>query len=246
MDVTTFHLVLAGTAAALVGLAKTGVPGIGMFVVVLMAMAFPDQPKQSVGILLPLLIAGDVVAITYYHRHAQWKKLWGLFPAVIVGMIAARFFLSWISNDVFRVALGSLILVLIGLEFLRRRLGWGAIPQNPAVTVGTGFAAGFATTAGNAAGPIMSVYFLSKGLPKQEFIGTAAWFFFLVNVSKVPIFWQLGMITPATLVFDAKLVLLVLAGAFAGIKLLPYIPQKSFDVLVLALSALAAIRLLLP
>lgn len=246
MEINTLHMVLAGMAAFMVGLSKTGIPGIGMFVVVLMAMSFPDAPKQSVGALLPLLIAGDIVAITYYNRHAQWKKLWGLFPAVVVGMVAARFFLEWISNDVFRIVLGSLILALVGLELMRRRLGWGALPQHPVVTGATGFGAGFTTTAGNAAGPIMSIYLLSKGLPKQEFIGTAAWFFFLVNVSKVPIFWELDMITSDTLLFDAKLVVLVLVGAFSGIKLLPYIPQKSFDLLVLVLSAIAAIRLLIP
>ena len=99
------HLILAGAGALLVGLAKTGLPGIGLFVVVLMAMAFPEDPKHSVGVLLPLLIVGDIVAISWYHRHARWAKLWGLFPAVIAGMVAARFFLAWVENDLFRLIL---------------------------------------------------------------------------------------------------------------------------------------------
>lgn len=235
-------LLLGGVAALLVGMAKNGVPGLGILVVPLMALAFPT--RTSVGTLLPMLITGDIIAILYYRRHAQWSKLWGLFPYVACGMALAWFVLKRIDDDHLRPLLGLLVLLLLLLELMRDRLGWTHLPHHPLFAAGTGASAGFATTVGNAAGPIMSLYLISRGLPKQQFVGTAAWFFFIVNVSKVPLYGGLGMITRESLLFDLAMAPLVVAGALLGIRLLPVISQKVFNRLVLILSAVAAISLL--
>lgn len=244
MPTDPIALICLGIAAVLVGFAKTGIPGLSIVLVVLLANAFPDQTKQSVGVLLPMLIVGDICALLRYRHHAQWGKLVGLVPAVVLGMGAAWAVLGRIPEHLFRPALGGLVLCLIVLEVCRQRFGWNNLPHHWAFRSGTGFGAGFATTMGNAAGPIMSVYLISQGLPKKQFIGTAAWFFFLVNCSKLPIFWHLHMITLDSLKLDALFAPLIVIGALLGIRLLPHIPQKLFDRLVLILSTLAALKLI--
>ena len=107
-----------------------------------------------------------------------------------------------------------------------------------------GLVAGFGTMVGNAAGPVMTIYLISRGLRKQEFIGTCAWFFFIVNLSKLPIMSGLGMLTTDTLGFGLIVACLVPVGAILGIWLLRIIPQRPFDVLALSLAGLAAVRLI--
>ena len=245
MPLEPSHLIFACLAALFTGFAKTGVPGLGIFVVVLMALAFPGETKQSVGTLLPLLVVGDIMAIAWYRRHAEWRKLLTLIPAVVVGMVAARFFLVWVNEDMFRPILGGLVLGMIGLELARRRFGFANLPHHWAFVNGTGLLAGFSTTIGNVAGPIMSMYFLSKGWVKEAFLGTAAWFFFTVNVSKIPILWQIDLITPQSLMLDLKLAPLVVLGGCIGYWLLPRIPAHVFTWLVLVLSTLSALKLML-
>ncbi len=235
-------LLLAGTGALFIGLGKSGVPGLGILVVPLMAHAFPA--KDSVGILLPMLIAGDLMAIAIYRRHAQWRKLLGLVPYVVAGMVAAAFVLARVDNASLRPLLGGLILLLLLLELARMRLRLDNIPHNPLFSASIGASAGFATTVGNAAGPIMSLYLLSRELPKREFVGTAAWFFFVVNSAKVPLYAQLGMITGRSLLFNLAMLPLIGLGAYIGMRLLPRIPQRIFNLAVLLLTGLAALSLL--
>jgi uncharacterized membrane protein YfcA len=148
-------------------------------------------------------------------------------------------------GDGLRVLLGAIILLLLALHVFRRRLGVDGMLDHWWVVAVTGVLAGFGTTVGNAAGPVMSIYLVSKRLDKHEFLGTSAWFFFIVNVSKIPGFIVLGMITPATLAFDAVILPLVVAGALLGAAVLRRIPQWLFASLVLILAGVAALRLIL-
>ena len=240
MDAAT--LVLAALSALLVGMAKNGVPGIGILAVPLMATAFPA--KASVGLLLPILIVGDVFAIIHFRRHAEWSKLWGLFPWVLVGGVVGALTLARVEDGQLKPMLGVLVLVMLALELLRSRYGWTGYVRHPLFTVGIGVAAGFATVVGNEAGPIMGMYLLGKGTPKAQFVGTAAWFFFLVNCSKVPVYFGLDMMSGQSLLFDAAMIPAVAVGALAGVRLFHLIPQKIFNGMILVLTAVAAVRLL--
>ena len=97
----------------------------------------------------------------------------------------------------------------------------------------------------NAAGPIMTLYFLAVQLPKLEFVATAAWFFLIINCSKVPLSANLGLITPGTLAFNAALAPFVALGIVAGRFLLHRLDQKRFEMLLLVLTALTALHLIL-
>ena len=178
--------VLAVVTAILVGVAKTGVSGMAILVVPLIAMVFPA--KESVGALLPMLITGDILAVIYYRQHAQWGQLIKLFPGVAAGMLAGALFLARLDNESMRIFLGVFVLILLLLELVARYLKLSEFKQLHTFAFLIGIMAGFGTTVGNSAGPIMGIYLIMMGLDKKQLMGTGAWFFLIVNTSKLPIF----------------------------------------------------------
>lgn len=229
-------------AALIVGLSKTAIPGIGILATALMVSVFPA--KESVGALLPMLIVGDVFAVAYYRRHAEWRKLLELFPSVIAGMAAGGVVLALMSSEQLEPFLGALILVLLLLDMARRRFGWSRMPHQAWFVITCGGLAGFATTVGNVAGPIMNIYLISKGLDKERFLGTSAWYYLIINCSKVPIFSYLGMISGSSLLFDALMVPGIVVGAVVGRFVVRRMRPEVFTFLVFALAAVAAVKLL--
>jgi hypothetical protein len=236
--------VLGGTSAILMGLSKTGLPGVSIPSILLMVEAFPDDAKASVGAIMPAILLGDLFAVAWFRRHADWSRLWGLLPYVAVGMASGAWVLGRTTGNELRSILGWLVAALLLVEVCRQYFRWEAMPGRWWFAAVLGLVAGFGTMVGNAAGPVMTIYLISRGLRKQEFIGTSAWFFFIVNLSKLPIMSGLGMLTTDTLGFGLIVACLVPAGALLGIWLLRIIPQRPFDVLALSLAGVAAARLL--
>ncbi|MGD1699116.1 sulfite exporter TauE/SafE family protein [Dapis sp. BLCC M229] len=235
-------LFLSSLAGILVGFSKTGVPGAGILIVPIMASIFPA--KQSVGVLLPMLVCADLLAVWYYKRHANKTELLRLLPGCLVGMFIGFRLLAQVNSENLKPVLGILVLTLLVLEWLRYRLDFHWIAKHSLSPVIFGTLAGFATTIGNAAGPIISIFLVSRGFSKHKFIGTAAWFFLIVNIAKLPLFYKLNLITHQTLVFDLFMLPSIGIGIFAGIKLLPKIPQNFFNQFVYVISGLAAFQLL--
>ncbi len=245
MDITPLQLSVTVICALLVGFSKTGVPTLGIFVVAIMTTIFPA--RESVGILTPILITGDIIAIIYYRKTVVWKYLLVLLPWVLVGLGAGFFVLGHIVNGSLSVLIGSLVLLLIVLHLFKDRLENAlkfAFTKSPVFNSGLGVLAGFTTMIGNAAGSIMSIYLLSKGMNKTSFVGTNAFFFFIVNVIKVPFTAYLGLITPQSMTLNAWMIPAVAVGAVIGFKALPLIPQKYFQAIILILAALGGINLL--
>ncbi len=211
--------------------------------IALMADVFRSDTKLSVGAMVPLLILGDIFAVLYYRRHAQWNRLFELFPYVVAGMIPGYFVLDLLDSNSLRVVIGIVILALLALHFARLRFGWSQMPDQWWFVAMMGSLAGFGTVVGNAAGPAMGIYLLSKKLDKHEFIGTSAWFFFFVNLSKVPIQLMVGVITPTTLRFDVAIAPLLVVGALVGVAVHKRLPQSAFNSLVLLLAGVLAVWL---
>lgn len=185
MHLELWQWIIGAAAAWLVGVSKTGIPGVGMVVVPMLAAAFGGQ--ASVGIMLPMLLFGDCFAVAWYRQHAQWSTLVGLLPWVIAGMAAGAGALwavgrSTGGKDILSILIGALVLILLAVHLLRGRLGDRLDPKSPAGVAGTGVAAGFATTVSNAAGPVMTIYLMAHQLDKQQFMGTIAWYFFIINL----------------------------------------------------------------
>ena len=233
---------IGAIAALLVGIAKTGVPGMGILVVPIVAMIFPA--KASVGALLPLLLAGDVAAVLFFRRHANWPVLWGLMPWTFAGIALATLALHGISDAVLKPMLGAIILVLLALELARQRFQWLNVPHQKGVTAFAGTLTGFATTVGNVAGPVANIFLIGKGFVKKEFMGTVAWYFLIINASKVPIFYHLNMISADSLRFDLILLPVLAVGGIIGRLLLNKISDRLFQAMVMLLAAAAAVKLL--
>lgn len=242
-------------AALCIGISKTGVPGVGTPVVPLLAAAFGGRP--SIGIMLPLLIMGDVFAVNWYRRHAQWDKLVGLLPWVVVGLVIGAGALQITAKtnstrDILGQVIGWLVLLMLAVYFLQGRLGEKLTPTSSVGVAATGVLAGFSTMVSNAAGPVMTIYLAAHRLPKNQFIGTIAWYFFIINLSKLPVYIALTVANPRSpivtvqsLTLNAMLFPAVLAGVYTGKWLLPRIPQKTFEGVLIILAAVAALRLIL-
>jgi hypothetical protein len=234
---------LGALCAFFVGVAKTGVPGLGILVVPLMVIAVGDA-RASAGWLLPLLCAADLFAVFYYRRHTQTRRLFNLVPWVAVGMAGGAIALG-LEEALLRRLVGTIVLCMIGAHVWRKRQ---AQPSAETLRHSAlfGAVAGFATMVANAAGPVMNVYLLSKRLPKEAFIATGAWFFLVINLSKLPVYAGRGMISAPSLGFDAVVLPALLAGAVSGRALFLRIPQKAFEAVVLTLTAIATLLLFLP
>jgi hypothetical protein len=237
---------LGAACAAGVGVAKTGVPGLGILVVPLMVLAVGDA-RQSAGWLLPMLCAADVFAVVYYRRHAQARRLFSLLPWVLLGLGAGAWMLGG-PEVILRRIVGGIVLVMIAIQLLRKWATPAASGRREHVgrAAAYGVVAGFATTVANAAGPVMNMYLLARQLPKEEFIATGAWFFFLINLTKLPVYGMHGLIGARSLAFDLVLLPAVIAGALLGRVIVARIPQRAFETVILALTALSAVLLLRP
>lgn len=220
------------------GVAKTGVPGLGILMVPLMVIAAGDA-RQSAGWLLPMLCAADLFAVFYWRRHAQIPQLLKLAPWALGGMAGGAAALA-LPESVLRPIVGAIIFVMLGVYLVRRRRGSGELPAHPALY---GTAAGFSTTVANAAGPVMNLYLLSMRLPKEQFLGTGAWFFFLINLSKLPIYAAHELITPRSLAINAFVLPAVVLGALTGRQVVKHIPMNVFEAVVLGLTVLATLAL---
>jgi uncharacterized protein len=254
MTLSPSQWILGALAALLIGISKTGVPGMGILVVPVMAQLFGG--RLSVGTLLPMLLFADLFAISWYRSHVRWEKLRELLPPVAVGVVAGVVLLWKLgeaggTKDWLNPIIGGMVLAMLGVHLLRQRFGKQLEPHSRGAAVYAGTLAGFSTTVSNAGGPIMSIYLTGLELPKEQLMGTTAWYFFLVNLSKLPLYLALTVLTPdkpiltlASLKFDLIVFPVIVLGVYSGKWLLPHLRQKQFDALVLVLATIAAVQLL--
>lgn len=242
-NLTAFQWVAIGFAVFLLGLSKSGIKGIGIVIVVVLAFVFGE--KASTGILLPMLIVADVFAVIYYNRHAKWKYIKKLMPWMVVGVLVG----VWIGNDVseiiFKRLMATIIIASVLIMFYTERMKSNKVPTNKLFSGGAGFLAGFTTMVGNLAGPIANIYFLAMRFPKNEFIGTAAWLFFIINVFKLPfhIFvWE--TVTIETLVLNSVLIPAVIFGFFLGVYIVNLISNVNYRRFILVVTAIGGVILL--
>ena len=236
--------VLIVFCAMLIGMSKTGVPGVSMIVVPTLALIFGG--KQSTGVLLPILITADVFAVIYYHRHANWKHLLRALPWALAGLILALWIGYMVDDQQFKRMIAVIVFVSIVL-MIWKDYGF----QNKVIADHWWFAAilgiagGFATMIGNVAGPIFAIYLLAMHLDKKSFIGTTAWFFFIVNLSKFPLqafVWK--NININTLAIDLMVIPAIALGAMFGILVVKRIPELIYKWLVVVITAISAFLIL--
>ena len=244
-DFTPMDWAALSAAALLIGISKTGLPGTGILAVTLTALAIPGM--ASTGVILPMLIVGDIFAVTYYRRHAAWGHLLRLLPFAVAGILIGRWAMGRLTNAQFQPVIGGIVLAMLIINFIRSRsqaATEGHIPKGWWFPVVMGLLAGVTTMMANAAGPIMVIYLLAMRLPKLRFIGTAAWYFLLVNCFKVPFSAEQGLITAQTLRLNLALAPVIILGSVLGIVIVRRLPERAFGLIVQLLAAAGAIKLM--
>jgi len=237
-------------ATATIGFAKTAINAIGTLAVVLFALVLPA--RESTGVLLPLLICGDLIAIWIYRRDVEWATLLRLFPTVAIGILGGAWFLSRADDAAVKRIIALVVLFGVSLtarnRLRSRRRVESVLAGDRHSTIGaaaTGIGTGFTSMVANAAGALMALYLLFVGLEVRKFVGTTAWFFFIVNVAKVPFSAGLGLVTIDTLRTDAILAPAILIGAVLGTSLIRRVSQDAFEWWVLGAAGLSAVLLML-
>ncbi len=245
-------LIVAAVAAAIIGLAKTGLPGGGIVAIPMFATVL--EGRLLPGAVLPLLIVADLFAVSWYRQHTRWDLLRPLAGWVALGFAGGISFFAAVgaATKSLSFAIGLMVLIVVALQLVRMIRRTPPSPATTGTAVVYGTSGGFTTFVSNAAGPLMNTYLAGLGLTKHELIGTSAWFYFVVNVAKIPCYIALGVwvtggpfFTRDSLVFDAVLVPAIVVGVLGGRWLFSRIPQRAFLLSVLLFSAAGAVKLML-
>lgn len=244
MEIAYWQWICALAAGFFLGLAKSGIKGISVLIVTLMALAFGS--KASTGVVLPLLIAGDIFAVSYYNRFTKWKYLWKLLPWMLVGVLIGVVVGQDLPELHFKRVMGVIIILTLVMmiwwerkkDFQLSTSGW----LGKAFGAFMGLSAGITTMIGNLAGAFSNIYFLAMRLPKNNFIGTAAWLFFIVNLFKLPFhiyYWE--TITWDSAMLSLKILPGLLVGLFIGVRLVDKINDKAYRQMIIILTAIGAL-----
>jgi len=237
-------LILIALSAFIIGLSKAGLKGIDMLNVTIMTIVFGG--KASTGIVLPLLCVADILAVKYYHRHAQWPHVIKLMPWMVIGILVGVFVGKDLNEAIFRKVMATIIVltvvIILVIEFRKTMV----VPGNKLFTASMGLVSGFTTMLGNLAGAFSNIYFLAMRLPKNDFIGTGAWIFLIINLFKLPFqvfYWN--NITTSSLLTDLALVPFLVLGFWCGIKLVARIKDDLYRQVVIVLTLIGAIFIFL-
>ncbi len=244
-DLNLVQWMLVIFCGMLTGMSKTGLSGVGLFIVPVFAAIFGGKP--STGLVLPMLVTADIFAVTYYNRHAHWKYVLALLPwacaGIAAGVLTGRLVSDRQFSHILSVVVIAGIMLMIWQDLKKKNM---MAPDYWWFAALLGLAGGFATMVGNAAGPVMALYLLSMRLPKNVYIGTGAWFFFIINLVKVPLHvfvWK--TISLQSLMFDAVMIPGIIAGAFLGIQIVKVIPEKPYRIFIIVSTLIAALALLI-
>ena len=230
-------------ASFFIGLGKAGLKGIDMLSVTLMAFVFGS--KASTGIVLPLLCISDIAAVSYYNRHVKWNHFWKITPWMIAGILIGIFVGKDMNEVLFRKIMAVIILFTIIIIVLMELRKSKTVPTNPLFVASTGLAAGITTMLGNLAGAFSNLYFLAMRLEKNDFIGTAAWIFLIMNLFKLPFqifFWK--NISIQSIKIDAMLLPTLAIGFLLGLKLVDKVKEKDYRRLIIILTLIGSLLML--
>ena len=237
------NYIIAAICAFLLGISKSGIKGIASLIVTGLALVY--GAKNSTGIMMPLLLVGDVFAITYYKRHVQKEYIIKLLPWMVLGVLLGVIGGSYISESIFKNGMALIILFSVGLMYYWENKKDKTVPSHWSFASSMGLLAGFTTMIGNLAGAFSNIYFLAMRIPKNNFIGTAAWLFFFINSFKVPFhIWSWKTINSESILISLKLIPFVIMGLIAGVFLVKKIEDEIYRKLILLFTAIGGVAIL--
>ena len=238
----SFAFIIAFSAALLMGISKSGIKGLAVLIV--MGLALVYGAKESTGILMPLLICGDILAVIYYKRHVKWAYLIKLLPWMVAGVLVGVVLGKDLQEDLFKSGMAVIILISVAMMYYWERKKDRKVPTHWSFAALMGMMAGFTTMVGNLAGAFSNIYFLAIKLPKNEFIGTAAWLFFIINLFKVPFhIWSWGTINLVSFQISLSLIPAVILGFMLGVSIVKKIKNDRYRQLILLLTGLGSLAI---
>ncbi|MBL7818288.1 MAG: sulfite exporter TauE/SafE family protein [Saprospiraceae bacterium] len=241
---TTFQWTLALLSAMLVGISKAGLNSVSIITVSVLAWLFGS--KVSTGILLPMLICADILAVIYYKRHVNWPVLLRVAPWIVLGILLG----VWVGKDldevVFKKMMAAIVfIVVIGLFWFEHR-PLKDVSHAQWFSATMGIATGFTTMVGNQAGGFANVYFLSLRLTKNNFIGTNAWLFLFINIFKLPFhIFSWKTINSQSIGINLVLLPFIVLGFFIGLYIVKNIVDDRYRQVILWLTAAATLFVVL-
>lgn len=225
-------------------MSKTGIHGAGMMAVPLLALLFGGQ--LSSGILLPMLCLADVIGVWYYHRHASWYHLKKLFPWAALGTVLGTVVGGRIDDETFKLVMAIIIGISVIIMIWLERGSKKEVPELKWFAGLTGVAGGFTSMIGNLATSVMAIYFLTMRLPKNAFIGTAAWFFLVINWFKIPFhIFSWKTINWNTLLLDITMLPFIALGAFLGIVSVRKMEDRAYRWFIIGMTMVAAVFMII-
>ena len=247
IDVVGWIILLA--CAFIQGMSKGGVPGLAILAIPFVAMVVPG--KASTGLILPMLIVGDLFALLIWRRSVSGRALVRALPWAIAGVVVGWRLLDFIPDANMNRVIGIIVILILVLQVWRKFSAKSDAPAFSGSTIGRygypavmGMLGGVTTMLANAAGPIISMYLLSMKLGKETFLGTSAWYFFIVNWVKVPFMVEQGMITSESLKVNVMMLPALVAGVAMGVFVAKRLKERTFEALVIVLAAAACLKLL--
>lgn len=239
METSILVLFLAGL---ITGFSKFSVGGMGLLVLPIVMIAFPGP--EALGVLLPLYIITDLMAVSSYKSKIAWPVLARFLPLAFVGVLVASHFLANINADQFISFLGVTIvaMILLGLYLDMRP---ASFMRRPLAAYSMGFFGGVVSMIANAAGPLFSLFLLEQKLDKTTYVSTRAWAFFIINLVKLPFYIGLGLLTVNSAQTSLYAVPGLLVGSFIGYHFLKKVNPIQFKWLIRIMSTVAAFKLFL-
>ena len=228
MIVDPWFYAAATVAVLIVGIGKGGLGG-GIAIVGVPLMAMVVSPVQAAAILLPILMAMDVLAMRAYWGRWDWANLRVLLPAALLGTVLGFLTARTISADGLRVLVAVVALVYAARYFWPRAAAAGTARPHPVLGVVWGATAGFTSFSIHAGGPPLQAYLLPQRMDRTTFQATGVFFFFVVNWSKVGPYAWLGQWNADNLL--TSLALLPLAPVGVALGALPAPPHQRRDLL---------------
>ena len=235
---------LAFSATFLMGTSKAGLKGLATFNVTLLALAF--GARMSTGLIIPLLIVGDIFAVIYYNRHTQWKYIVKFLPWMLSGILIGVVLGKDLPEQEFKLGMVIVIFISLGLLIWWDKRKSSQIPAHWLFAGPIGIMAGICTMIGNLAGAFTNIFFLAMRLPKNEFVGTAAWLFLITNLFKLPFHvfvWK--TITWETLLINFKLLPAIALGLITGVLVVKRINDKNYKRFILVVTGIGALVMLI-
>lgn len=243
-SVEWYQWVIAGVAAFVLGIAKAGIKGLGVLIVTLMALVFGS--KVSTGIIIPLLITADILAVIYYRRNADWGLLFKLLPWMVLGVLLGVYIGQDLPEQIFKRGMAIIILTTVGMMFWWDQRKIVKVPERKWFAALLGASAGFTTMIGNLAGAFANIFFLAMRVPKNVFIGTTAWLFFIINLFKLPFhIWTWETVSVATFAVNLRLIPIVVLGFLVGVRTVALIREGDYRRMILILTAIGAVMIFL-